>query len=516
MSLNKQYRPSREQSGAQKHRCAQENMSPRALTPVSIEQQSLPDESQHKADTPLSDAAGVKNVRSRGEARVCPADDLLLPPLEVLHLASQIFDQFELNDMINVRLSKLGPNIRLDSAQAFKLMTLRVLNPQYKGLASIQPFVECTPMAEWLKQPDLAPAGCNRYLIGHLFDAIDDYGANRFTTELITHCQQQLKRSGLNQVLRNWGQTSFPPENTGDELTRCKAGSDCTFSPLVSLCWPFPEVSHLVMESSCTSACCLSLCRRIGLHPVIRCSDTDLLQRFKKQAESSADLWQQLDLNEGGRRSDLIEAAGVFNAWLTDDDLSNQVEIRGILIRGELLRRQKIILIRRLAQKELKRVQGEIYRLGTSPCRDEAGARHAYEEIRNSLLYCRLSEPEFQLIRGYGRVGRPRKNDNGKVVACVVRTRVTIDPDLIAAALEREILYALVTTDHNLNIHELIKLFREQADISNLKNDYHNTGRYSPVFYLRNPSRIRACFAVLVVARLVYAIVQSQLRSTQH
>lgn len=119
--------------------------------------------------------------------------NLIVYSIFISSLVSYMMEYFGFEEIVNDKLKKTSPNAKLQYGQLARAYVIHMLCSQNPSLSAIRETASSVPM-EILTNSDY-PAKCvNRYAIGRLLDAINEYGAQSFTIEVI---HEMMSRANL-------------------------------------------------------------------------------------------------------------------------------------------------------------------------------------------------------------------------------------------------------------------------------------------------------------------------------
>jgi len=267
-----------------------------------------------------------------------------------------------------------------------------------------------------------------------------------------------------------------------------------------------------VADSACVTRKNLKKFRAQSLKFLSRVPDTFAeVRRLKERAWESGQ-WKPL-----GRLSSKKDAA-VYRAveWIGTID---EVAYRFLVVHSDHLdRRKEQALLRRLASEraDLEQHAQELARETYSCQSDATAARERFlrEHPTRYRLEAKVICEEVEAKRGRG---RPRKDEERPQK---VRYRVQVevgdlDEEAVQRERERESTFVLITNvgEEELDSRELLVEYKEQSRVE-VRFKFLKDPLFVDAFYLHKASRVEALAYVLLIALLVYSLIEREARAT--
>jgi len=241
-----------------------------------------------------------------------------------------------------------------------------------------------------------------------------------------------------------------------------------------------------------------------------------LLEELKEQALSAPTSdWQKVgDVAQVKRKT----ARTAYRIWQTQGAIEGR-GYRFLVVHSSWLEAQKRKTLERRAGKEREEFSGRSRQLRARELACERDAHTAGEAFLHKegprYWEATVRVSAVEVVHKRPRCGRPAKGDPPPERRTVYKASVELGArreERIEAELAREALFVLITNDTRRDARALLKAYRGQQGVENefrwLKAPMH----VSPIF-LKRAERVTAFGYVVLIAYLVYALIQHVVRA---
>jgi transposase len=268
-----------------------------------------------------------------------------------------------------------------------------------------------------------------------------------------------------------------------------------------------------VADSAAVTEENLRLCRLFHLDLLSRLPERfGLAETLFTQALAAAASWTTL-----GALSSELHAAQ-YQAWDTTAELADAT-YRFLVVRSDHLQAQQAETLTRAVAKELTTLQQALTKLASQrwdTAADAETARRAWDKAHPAHYYqITWTTESYTELAPRTRPGRPRRDEVRPTVELYrLQGAVTADPDRIAAARERCGLFVLITTLLDQEAYPPATLLAEYKEqhLAERMHSFLKDPLAVGAFCLKKPERVIALGSVLLIAAMVYTLLERQVR----
>ena len=457
------------------------------------------------------------------------------------------FDFLGLEELIDLRIGKVGSHVKLNTGATIKAMCLQLLSAPYQTLYGTSGYFTNLPLCSLLNKPVMAEA-LDRNMLSRTLDTIAEYGPKKLFMECAALAAHRL---GLNISEVHIDSTSFHcdcDEKGGDDLCELRieygysrdhrpdlpqvillglvdghsklpiyansisggVNDNKSFFDLVKHDWPelarqFKDLRYLVGDSALCTSDILKQAREHELQIVTRAPDK---LKITKECFAMAEEGELVPF-------DPDEPDGSYGMWCGTKKIGD-VPVKLLLVNNERMRYTKEKTLRRRAEKELDKLTKELNKLRTNPAICQADAEKQFKAIQAKCKLCSIGEPVYEEVKKHKKRGRPSKQTEPEVAAVKVLAEARIDEDKLSNAVTRELRYVLATTDtkRHWTMEELCAIYHGQSSIERMWRTSKDPTILLNAIYLKKPSRISALMWLLSIALLVFSATEYKFRQT--
>ena len=474
---------------------------------------------------------------------------LVTAELGNLGLTAAGFDYFNLQEPIEFCIGKTGSHVKFTSAEIVKLMCCQVLNVPYQSLYGTQEFFRNRPLQALINRKDVSCEQLDRNVLSRTLDAIAEFGPEKLFLKCSVNVAEKL---GLKVESVHLDSTSFhysgePRIEEGcdlvldqgysrdnhpelgqinelmlcDELSKlpifetCVSGhvSDKTsFKNIITDYWDnvreqFRDLRYLVGDSAlCTS----QIAKEASAHGI------RFVTRIPDMNSEAAACREMLRENpEGLVQADEKNPDSPKAMWCGEGRLGDET-VKKLLVQNELLYSTKKRTITKKAEKELEKVNSNLRKLYTQPCKCRADAELAVKKIVDKLKLVKISKDDigYEEVQKYSHKGRHSKDEQKETVAVKVIAEACLDEDAIEQKIKEDTYYVICTNDldRKWTMAELIGVYKKQSVVERNWRCLKDKKLLINAIYLELPSRINALMWIMTTALLIYTATEYLMR----
>lgn len=265
-----------------------------------------------------------------------------------------------------------------------------------------------------------------------------------------------------------------------------------------------------VADSALVTGTNLERMAQIGLHFISRLPDT-----FSASASLQQQAWQAAQWVEVGSLSPRKQAAQYRVQELPCE--LNGTTYRAVVVYSTSLDAQKQKTLERKRVQQQAELQAAVEHLGGQSFDCAADAKQAAQALCDaqvrSLWGCTWEVVSEEQVRKRAKAGRPRKGEvRESVTRWRVRATLQLQAERYAEAQRLAGTFALLSNDTQRSAVELLQAYKSQQNGVEIPFRVMKALPISPVF-LKSADRVRAFAWVVLMAYLVYAIMQYRVRS---
>ena len=172
--------------------------------------------------------------------------------------------------------------------------------------------------------------------------------------------------------------------------------------------------------------------------------------------------------------------------------------------------------ITKKAEKELEKVNSNLRKLYTQPCKCRADAELAVKKIVDKLKLVKISEDDigYEEVQKYSHKGRHSKDEQKETVAVKVIAEASLDEDAIEQKIKEDTYYVICTNDldRKWTMAELIGVYKKQSVVERNWRCLKDKKLLINAIYLELPSRINALMWIMTTALLIYTATEYLMR----
>ena len=477
------------------------------------------------------------------------SEKILHKDLGVGPLIAGAFDFFEIKDIINKLIGKVGSHVKINSADILQIMVTQLLSAPYQSLNGTEDFFKNLPFQCWVNDATIKAEHLNRSTLARFLDDVHEYGPEKLFLKLsyriatalglkveelhidstsfhydgksiaeedaplLLHGYSRDHRRDLIQI-NNIGLCDgisklmlFNKSVSGNENDN-KSFLRIANQGLPLLREQFKELKYFVGDSALCTPDILDSIVAQGLHAVTRIPD-----KIKEVRNAFKDNVEVDDTFEIIYKDD--EENSPKGKWIADITIGNQ-RMKCAIITSEGRRSSKEKSVNKAAEKEKAKLEAKLNKLRTNPCKCEDDARAEVEKLIKSAKYCQIKDITYTPKMVNAKRGRPPKGvEVSKVLNGVaVTATVTIDKELVQKKINSELKFVLATTDteRNWTIAELLSIYRRQSVIERGWRCCKSPKIMVNSIYLQKSSRIEALMWLMMVALLIYSACEYKIR----
>jgi len=319
-----------------------------------------------------------------------------------LGLVAAAFDDFELEQLINSAIGKVGSHVVVDSGALIKLLVMQMLNVPYQSLSGTEEYYENRPVGAFLNQ-DISSEHLGRAVLGRLLDSLHEYSGQ----ELFLECSERIvKKLGIKIKEVHIDSSSFHY----DGKQRIEEGYDLELRLGYSRDHR-PELIQAITRMLADGQSKLPVYSQ-NLSGNIQ-DKSSFAEVVRAGMPILKEQYRELKYLVGG--SALCTAASFKATENKDYFLVTRVpdtygQVKALLVNNEELRGQKEKTVRKHAQKEHERLTSKLKKLRTQPLSTRADAEKQINKIIASVKLCTVSDVCYEEVTKHANKGRPKKN----------------------------------------------------------------------------------------------------------
>lgn len=466
-----------------------------------------------------------------------------------LGLTAAGFDYFNLDEPIELCIGKIGSHVKFKSSEIVKLLCCQVLNVPYQSLYGTLEFYRNRPLQALINRKDVTFEQLDRNVLSRTLDAIAEFGPEK----LFLRCSAKVaEKLGLKVESVHLDSTSFhysgePRIEDGcnivldqgysrdnhpelgqinelmlcDELSKlpifetCVSGhvSDKTsFRNVITDYWDsikaqFKDLRYLTGDSALCTSPIAKAAKEHGIKMVTRIPDkNDEATACRKMLKAHPEELVPVDENN---------PEGTKAMWCGEGKLGDET-VKKLLVQNELLYSTKKRTITKRAEKELDKVNSQLKKLWTQPCKCKADAEQELKKITAKLKLVKLTDAGigYEEVQKYTHKGRHGKDEQKVTVAVKVRAEVELDDTAIEQKIKEDTYYVICTNDveRNWTMAELIGVYKKQSVVERNWRCLKDKKLLINAIYLELPSRINALMWIMTTALLIYTATEYLMR----
>jgi len=476
-------------------------------------------------------------------------EDIVTSELGNLGLTAAGFDYFNLKEPIEFCIGKLGSHVKFTSSEIIKLLCCQVLNVPYQSLYGTQEYYRQRPMQALLNRSDVTVEQLDRNVLSRTLDSIAEYGPEKLFLKCASNVAQKLGlkvesvhldstsfhysgeprvEEGCNIVLDQGYSRDNHPElgqinelMLCDELSKLPIFETCvsghvhdktSFKSVITSYWKsikaqFRDLRYLTGDSALCTSQIAKEAKEHGIKFITRIPDKN------GEALSCREM-----LKEHPDRLELVDKEnpnGPKAMWCGEGRLGDE-SIKKLLVQNELLYTTKKRTVEGKAKKELKKVNSELKKLCTQPCKCKADAELAVKKITDKMTLVCIDDKgiTYEEVLKYSHKGRHAKDEKKETVAVKVHAQAMLNETAIEQKIKEDTYFVICTNDleRKWTMSELIGIYKKQSVVERNWRCLKDKKLLINAIYLELPSRINALMWIMSIALLIYTATEYLMR----
>lgn len=258
-----------------------------------------------------------------------------------------------------------------------------------------------------------------------------------------------------------------------------------------------PNVRFVVGDSASFSRTTIANVLTHDMHLITRVPDqkSPVKQAFE-DFKNHKILMQDMTVKKGNGTEEVVKYAWLPFYYLQEQG-QKTIPLKLMLANAESLRGQKTATILKKAENEKQKMLRRFKKL-SNPKHGFACKADLYKAISEAckdMRFTSIDKVEVKENESYANRGHPSKNSLKKITY-TANVSVILREDIIAQAIEQELLYVIASTDKSISAERMYEIYHEQSSVEGCFKEYKTSGLFTDAMFLKKPHRIQALYAI--------------------